>query len=78
MYIDWKALLIVTVISIVATVVFMTLLSLGIRFVNGLKPSAAKNGAGEIPGSVALGYVCVGAAAILVLFGLYLIIPQLH
>ncbi len=78
MNIDWEALLIVTVVSIVATVGFMTLVSLGIRFVNGVKPSVRRDGAAEIPGLVTLGYVCIGAAGVLVLFGLYLIIPQFH
>ena len=71
MNIDWWALVLVAVVSTVMSVLFVILLSAGIRLV-----VAARGRAGS--GSLALsgGYALLGLAGLLVLFGLYLIIPQ--
>ena len=76
MKIDWTALALVAVVSITTTVLFVVLLSFGIRFV----ASADVRVHGGRPGSAsqALGYALLGLAAVLVLFGLYLIVPQFH
>lgn len=73
MHIDWFALVIVAGVSIVSSVVFIALLSAGIRV---LTPAQA-DGAGT-PVNRPLGYGLLGVAALLVLYGLYLIVPQLH
>ena len=76
MHIDWQALLIVAGVSIAAAVVFMTLLAAGIRSVVTAQGNVA---AGRPSGvSLPLGYVLLTLAGLLVLFGLYLIVPQFH
>lgn len=76
MKIDWSALLLVAVVSIVATVVFSGLLATGIRLVS---ISRVRVKQGEVAGaSLAAGYAVIGLAGLLVLFGLYLIVPQFH
>lgn len=81
MKIDWAALGIVAVISVVATVVFMALLAGGIRLVAaGLAPTGARSN-GQRPGSTGIrtaGYSLLGLAGLLVLFGIYLILPFPH
>lgn len=72
MHIDWVALLIVAVVSVVGSVVFVALLSAGIRV---LTPAQAAGGAQV---NRPLGYGLLGLAGLLVLYGLYLIVPQLH
>jgi hypothetical protein len=76
MKIDWSALVLVAGVSISMTVVFLVLLAFGIRLVS----AAALRVRDGRPGTVdqAAGYVLLGLAAGLVLFGLYLIVPQFH
>jgi hypothetical protein len=76
MKIDWSALVLVAGVSISMTVVFLVLLAFGIRLVS----AAALRVHDGRPGTVdqAAGYVLLGLAAGLVLFGLYLIVPQFH
>jgi hypothetical protein len=76
MTIDWAALGIVAVVSIVATVVFTVLLSGGVRFVS--QATIAANQAHSSAGIRTVGYALLGLAGLVVLFGLYLIIPALH
>ena len=66
-----SALLLVAVVSIGMSVLFVILLSGGIRLVVASRERAS---------SVALstGYGLLGLAGLLVLFGIYLIVPQLH
>jgi hypothetical protein len=73
MHIDWTALLIVAVVSVVGSVVFVTLLATGIRV---LTPAQADGGRSQP--NRPLGYGLLGVAGLLVLYGLYLIVPQLH
>lgn len=74
MKIDWAALGVVAVVSLVMTLVFVVLLSYGIRL---LSTTRARAGAGQ-SGSVSLtaGYALLAGAGLLVLFGIYLIVPQ--
>ena len=73
MHIDWSALAIVSVVSIVASVVFVALLSAGVRVLTPLRA-----GAGTARVNRPVGYGLLGLAGLLVLYGLYLIVPQLH
>jgi hypothetical protein len=76
MHVDWAALGVVTVVSIVTSVIFTILLASGIRLF--LLPRSNRNEGGSGTATVSLGYVLLGIAALLVLFGIYLIVPQFH
>ena len=76
MKIDWAALGVVAGVSIVSSVAFVLLLATGIRLV-----SAAQLRANQGSPAVAIrsaGYGLLGMAGLLVLLGIYLIIPQFH
>ena len=82
MKIDWAALGIVAVVAIVATLVFTVLLSAGIRLVAQatVQANQAQRSSGAL-GAVGLrttGYGLLGLAALVVLFGIYLIVPAFH
>ena len=76
MRVDWAALGLVTVVSIVTSVIFTVLLATGIRLISAAKIKSNEGGSGTA--TVSLGYVLIGIAGLLVLFGIYLIVPQLH
>jgi hypothetical protein len=57
----------------VESVIFTILLASGIRLV-----SAAKIKSNEGGSVLSLGYALLGLAGVLVLFGIYLIVPQFH
>jgi len=76
MHIDWAALGTVAVVSIVSSVIFTILLANGIRLVSAAKIKS--NQGGTSTATVSLGYILLGLAVLLVLFGIYLIIPQFH
>ena len=76
MHIDWAALGQVTVVSILTSVIFTILLAAGIRLVSMAKIKS--NEGGSSAAIVSVGYVMLGLAGLLVLFGLYLIVPQFH
>jgi hypothetical protein len=76
MHIDWAALGVVTVVSITTSVIFTVLLATGIRLVSVAKIKSNEGGSGTV--IVSAGYVLLGIAGLLVLFGIYLIIPQFH
>lgn len=76
MYIDWAALGVVTVVSITSSVIFTILLAAGIRLVSAAKIKSNQGGSGAM--TVSLGYTLLGVAGLLVLFGIYLIVPQFH
>ena len=76
MRIDWAALGVVTVVSIVSSVIFTILLATGIRLVSAAKIKSNEGGSGVAILSVA--YLLLGIAGLLVLFGIYLIVPQFH
>ena len=75
-HIDWQALLIVAVVSIVGTLIFMALLSAGIRYVSlaGVRTNQRRS---SVVARVA-GFSFLGLAGLFVLFGIYLIIPFFH
>jgi threonine/homoserine/homoserine lactone efflux protein len=74
--IDWQSLLVVAIVSIVSTVIFVALLSAGIRYVS-LAVVRANQRQSPVAARVA-GVSFLGLAALLVLFGLYLIVPFFH
>jgi hypothetical protein len=76
MHIDWAALGVVTVVSIVTTVVFTILLASGIRLVSAAKIKSNEGGSGTP--ALSMGYALLGLAGLLVLYGIYLIVPQFH
>ena len=76
MRVDWAALGIVTVVSIATSVIFTILLATGIRLVSAAKIKSNEGGSGTA--TVSLGYALLGIAGLLVLFGIYLIVPQFH
>ncbi|HEX6760965.1 MAG TPA: hypothetical protein VF086_21520 [Propionibacteriaceae bacterium] len=76
MHIDWAALGVVAVVSIATSVIFTILLATGIRLVSAAKIKSNEGGSGAA--TVSLGYVLLGIAGLLVLFGIYVIVPQFH
>jgi hypothetical protein len=74
MRIDWAALGIVAVVSIATTVVFVLLLAAGVRLVSAAKVRANQGSSGTA--ALSLGYTALGLAGALVLFGIWLIVPQ--
>ena len=76
MRIDWAALGTVAVVSIATSVIFTILLAAGIRLVSAAKIKSNEGGSGTA--TVSLGYALLGIAGLLVLFGIYLIVPQFH
>jgi hypothetical protein len=72
--IDWAALGEVVAVSIVASVVFVVLLAGGIRFVSAARVRSDRHASGAST-ELALGYALLGLAALLVLYGIYLIVP---
>jgi hypothetical protein len=76
MKIDWTALGIVAVISITATVLFVILLAASIRLLSTARIKA--NQGHSATATLTGGYAMLGLAALLVLFCIYLIVPQFH
>jgi hypothetical protein len=76
MHIDWAALGIVALVSIGTSVIFTILLASGIRLVSAAKIKSNEGGSGTM--ILSLAYVLLGLAGLLVLFGIYLIIPRFH
>ena len=65
-----------TVVSIITSVIFTILLASGIRLVSAAKIKSNEGGSGTA--TVSLGYLALCIAALLVLIGIYLIVPQFH
>jgi hypothetical protein len=76
MKIDWAALGIVAVVSIAMAVVFTVLLAAGIRVVSAAR--SRQHQGSSASAVLAGGYSLLGLAAVLVLFGIWLIVPQFH
>ena len=76
MKIDWTALVLVAGVSITMTVAFVVLLAFGIRLVSAANVPGHSARAGRADQTA--GYLLLGLAGALVLFGLYLIVPQFH
>ncbi|MGI3781055.1 MAG: hypothetical protein ACRYG2_09775 [Janthinobacterium lividum] len=76
MKIDWAALGVVAAVSIGMSVLFTILLAGGIRSVSAGLLRRNRGGSGTVV--LVGGYTLVGLAGLLVLFGIWLIVPQLH
>lgn len=76
MSIDWRALLLVAAVALVTTVVVVTLAALAARWLNAghTKRDAGQNGTALLIS----GYASLGMVALIVLFGLWLLIPYFH
>ena len=81
MNIDWASLGLVAITTVVAAIAIVGIFSLGVA---ALTSGGDRESGGSIvanpasPGAKIAGYVCVGISGLLVLYGLYLIIPQFH
>jgi hypothetical protein len=75
MNIDWTSLLLVAVTTVVASLAVVGVFSVGVLTLTG--GNHGDPGAVGRPVRVA-GTACVVVSALLVLYGLYLIIPQFH
>ncbi len=76
MKVDWTALLLVAGVSITMTVLFVVLLSFGIRFVSAANVLVQGGQSGTARQTA--GYTLLALAGVLVLLGIYLIVPQFH
>lgn len=76
MQINWAALGIVAVVSVVATLAFVILLALGVRYISAATASTNPGHSAQL--ALCTGYISLGLAGLLVLFCLYLIVPQFH
>ncbi len=75
MNIDWNSLVLVAITTVVAAIAIVGIFSLGVLTLTG--------GNGDTSGTVRptarfAGYACVAVSGLLVLYGLYLVIPQFH
>jgi len=76
MTIDWKALLDVAVVTVFATVVVVSLIATAATLLN---VGHARVEAGQTPGlRMVGGYALFGVVGLIVLFGLWLVIPYFH
>lgn len=76
MTIDWSALVLVAVTTVIAAIAIVGIFSLGVVALTS--GGAGTAGARPAPAARLAGYACIGVSALLVLYGLYLIIPQFH
>lgn len=83
MTINWGALALVAGATITATMAIVGLFSIGVAAVTSGQrhPAGSEAVAGRGPASTpatVAGYSCIGVSGLMVLYGLYLIIPQFH
>jgi drug/metabolite transporter (DMT)-like permease len=76
MHIDWSALGQVAVVSIGIAVGVVAIFSLGIHALSQREIDIERSGSGTLPLTGAL--LCFAACAVVVLYSIYLIVPQLH
>lgn len=81
MNINWEALALVAVTTVVAAIAVVGIFALGVTaLTSGPQVAGADGTVTAQPNLVAriAGYACIGISGMLVLYGLYLIIPQFH
>jgi hypothetical protein len=87
MNIDWHSLLLVAITTVVAAIAIVGIFSLGVLALTGgnrgtagsADAGPAEAGPAQVgPGARLAGYACIGISALLVLYGLYLVVPQFH
>ena len=81
MNIDWASLGLVAITTVVAAIAIVGIFSLGVAALTSGGDHESGSTLVKNPPSAAAklaGYACVGISGLLVLYGLYLIIPQFH
>jgi len=81
MNIDWASLGLVAITTVIAAVAIVGIFSIGVAaLTSGGGQQSGGTVAANPPKPIAklAGYLCVGISGLLVLYGLYLIIPQFH
>lgn len=73
--IDWFSLIIVAVVSVSVTALFAVLLSFAIKLLSAAE--AGEDGRSNVGAAVGA-WVLLGLIGVMVLFSLYLIVPQFH
>jgi hypothetical protein len=79
--INWEALALVGVTTVVAAIAVVGIFALGVTaLTSGAQPVGSNGTVTAQPTVVAriAGYACIAVSGMLVLYGLYLIIPQFH
>ena len=76
MTIDWASLGLVSIATVVAAVAIVGIFLLGVVALTSGNGGTA--GGVTSPSARISGYLCIGISGLLVLYGLYLIIPQFH
>lgn len=75
--IEWSSFAIVAVVSLIAASTVVTIASVGMRlYENALQARAAGESSGNVP--LAVARILFGLCVLLVLFGVYLIVPAFH
>lgn len=75
--IEWQSFVLVAVVSLVAASVVVTFASLGIRLLEGAKHARAKDPSKGL-WAIIVSRILFGVCGMVVLFGVYLIVPALH
>ncbi len=77
MTVDWGSLALVAATTVVAAIAIVGIFGLGVA---ALTSGTAREGGRRVrrPGARPAGYACIAVAGLLMLYGLYLIIPQFH
>ena len=81
MNIDWASLGLVAITTVVAAIAIVGIFSLGVAALTSGAQQQSGNAGVATPTNGAAkiaGYLCIGISGLLVLYGLYLIIPQFH
>jgi len=74
--IDWASLGVVAVVTVAVTLVVVGVVSIGISALVAAENRTAAGNSGTA--ARIAGYLCVAVAGLILLYGLYLIIPQFH
>jgi hypothetical protein len=79
MSIDWTSLALVAVTTVVAAVAIVGIFALGVAAIT-TSSAVGSDGppAGRRAAAKVAGFACIGVSGMLVLYGLYLIIPSFH
>ena len=81
MNIDWASLGLVAITTVIAAIAIVGVFSLGVAALTSGREHESGGSLVQNPpnaGAKIAGYLCVGISGLLVLYGLYLIIPQFH
>ncbi len=75
--IEWQSFVLVAVVSLVAASVVVTIAAIGIRLVEGAQHARSEHPA-RARRAVVASRILFGICGLVVLFGVYLIVPALH